>query len=222
MHSTPRQPGVPSSGVHKTGYFGSWRKLQSRRSIGRCDSGRSGNMPIMTFLPEEVECESRGWGVCPTLSAADGGTHLLSLRRNLSDWRWRKGKGRRQTKRTQGNNILSTASISGKRAESSQAPGDTPLKDPPTGPKAHHLPLCCHPPLFCLSVPFLFLNVGAPSLRGCVPCLRETKNLCYIATFWKVKGRLLITNWFNGYKVNKTLLKQERFFTSCGNRGSFS
>lgn len=47
--------------------------------------GRSGNVAFRTFLEEKVEGENRGWGVFLALSAADGRTHLLSLKRDLCD-----------------------------------------------------------------------------------------------------------------------------------------
>lgn len=55
-----------------------------------------------------------------------------------------------------------------------------------------HASLYCHHPCFFPSTSFLLLLFNGES-----PLVRETKNLCYRATFYKTKEELLITNLLN-------------------------
>ena len=43
----------------------------------------------------------------------------------------------------------------------------------------------------------LFKKICAPNLSSKLALVRETKTLCYNATFWKTKGRFLTTNLSN-------------------------
>lgn len=56
-------------------------------------------------------------------------------------------------------------------------------------------------PSFCL---FVCLNAQAPQLSSLSLLIRETKILCYGATFWDKKGRLLITNLLDCWNQSLT------------------
>ena len=96
------------------------------------------------------------------------------------------------------------------------------LEDSPTGLCVPKMPsakyTCLTPPLHFL--PFSFFNVLAPNPSGQSAPVRETKNLCYCATFWKTKGRFLTTNLLEFIKVNKTLLKIRKAGNKCDGRGT--
>ena len=66
--------------------------------------------------------------------------------------------------------------------------------------------LYCQPFLFSPSVKFLFvcLNAQTPQLSSLSVPIGETKFLCYGATFWDKKGRLLITSLLDHWNQSLT------------------
>lgn len=134
------------------------------------------------YLTKEVEGE-REWGSAPHMFCS-WKDPLLSLRKDCSAW----GKGSRQ--RTSGKCLLLSAPVFWSMDFWDHPPSPMPTWGSPyqaVGTKSQelstHLPqLCCTPQSFS------FGAHSQPLWKVSPYPLKETKNVCYSATFWKIKG----------------------------------
>ena len=157
---------------------------------------------------EDLSCRgSRGerwWvGFCLATCAAAGGAWCSEER---PQWLGEgKGRGRRQTKRTEGKRFLLSA-LGFWQEDHPQTSGNLHPRTPhqamrtPKAPSAKHKPPpTLLPSIFvCLFLQQLSLFYAcSANLSSESALVRENKNFCYSTTFWKRKGRLLVTNLLN-------------------------